>query len=265
MDFIKRNYEKIILSIVLLGLVGVAGFLPVLIANDQEQLQQMADSLIHPPVRPLPDLDTSNQDAVILRIKATNSLDFSTTNRLFNPVMWQKDKNGNLIKVVKGTEVGPYAAVVAKISPLYYQLSLEGVNTDEVSPRYVIVVENQASDNPAQRRPHHYYISLGETNAIFALPANAIKGPPGNPTELDMVLNDTGQKIMVAPENPFQRVDGYMADLKYPPENGTFNAQRVGAQLNFAGDQYNIIAIDENDVILLAQSNQKKYILPYSP
>jgi len=263
MDFIKRNYEKIILSIVLLGLVGVAGFLPVLIANDQQQMQAMADSLIHPPVRALPDLDTSNQDAVFLKIKNGNSLDFSTTNRLFNPVLWQKDKNGNPIKIVKGTEVGPRAAIVTKITPLYYQVTLDSVNTDEVSARYVIAVENQASDNPAQRRPQHHYISLGETNAIFSL--KTIQGPPVNPSELDMVMNDTGQKFTVAPGNPYRRVDGYVADLKYPPENGTFNAQRVGAQLNFAGDQYNIIAIDENDVILLAQSNQKKYILPYTP
>jgi hypothetical protein len=39
----------------------------------------------------------------------------------------------------------------------------------------------------------------------------------------------------------------------------------VGDHLAFAGDDYNVIAIDKNDVILLAQSNQKKYTLPYAP
>jgi hypothetical protein len=35
--------------------------------------------------------------------------------------------------------------------------------------------------------------------------------------------------------------------------------------LSFAGDDYNVIAIDQGEVILLAQSNQKKYTLPYTP
>ena len=37
---------------------------------------------------------------------------------------------------------------------------------------------------------------------------------------------------------------------------------RVGDHLTFAGDDYNVIAIDKNEVKLLAQSNQKKYTLP---
>jgi len=39
----------------------------------------------------------------------------------------------------------------------------------------------------------------------------------------------------------------------------------VGADLKFAGDDYNVFAIDENEVILLAHSNQKKYTLRYTP
>ena len=35
MEFIKKNYEKIILSLVLLGLVGVLAFMPVVIFYDQ--------------------------------------------------------------------------------------------------------------------------------------------------------------------------------------------------------------------------------------
>jgi hypothetical protein len=266
MDFIKKNYEKIILSIVLLGLVGVAGFLPVLIANDQDQINEMKKTLTHPRVTALPDLDTSNQDAIMLRLKDTTPLDFSTTNRLFNPVTWQKDKNGNLIKIVTGNEVGAGAAVITKITPLYFEITLDNVITNEAVPRYEIAVEDQASAIPAQRRPEHHYISVGETSGILKLnDASDVKGPADAPTELDLILTDTGAQAVVSPGNPYRRVDGYTADLKYPPENFAANNLRVGAQLNFAGDEYNIIAIDENDVILLAQSNQKKYVLPYTP
>ena len=68
-----------------------------------------------------------------------------------------------------------------------------------------------------------------------------------------------------AADFPFQRVDGYSADLKYDPEKINATGLRVGADLKFAGDDYNVIAIDENEVILLAQSNQKKYTLRYTP
>jgi len=264
MDFIKKNYEKIILSVVLLGLVVVVGFLPVLISNDQEQTNNFKYQLTHPKPQPLPPLDLSNQDLALVRIKNAAPMDLSTTNRLFNPVTWEKDKNGNLIKIVTGNEVGGGATIVTKIVPLDFQISLESVITDEPpTDRYVFVVQNEAAQMPWQRRAQHYYDSPGDKNEVFQL--NKVLGPPANPTELDLTLVDSGQPIVVTPGHPYQRVEGYMADLKYPPENITANNQRVGDQLNFAGDQYNIIAIDRHDVILLAQSNQKKYVLPYTP
>ena len=37
MDFVKKHYEKILLTVVLLGLVGALVFLPFLIASDQQR------------------------------------------------------------------------------------------------------------------------------------------------------------------------------------------------------------------------------------
>ena len=71
--------------------------------------------------------------------------------------------------------------------------------------------------------------------------------------------------MTVSKAKPYQRVDGYSADLKYSPENVNRTGLRVGDHLAFAGDDYNVIAIEENDMILLAQSNQKKYTLRYAP
>ncbi len=92
-----------------------------------------------------------------------------------------------------------------------------------------------------------------------------IKGPPANPDELDLKLADTGATATLTKSKPFRRVDGYTADVKYDPEKYSRTGLRVGDHLAFAGDDYIIIAIDEKDVILLAQSNQKHYTLPYAP
>jgi len=264
MEFIKRNYEKIILGAVLLGLVGALAFMPVVIYYDQQQMEEKKHTVIPRKVEPLPDLDLSRQDAVLDRLKSPYDLDFSTTNKLFNPVQWQKDKNGTRIKIMTGHEVVD-AVVITKITPLYYSISLDSVATNALGtpPRYTFNVEHQAAALPAQRHSQHQYASVKEKVRDFTF--IGIKGPPENPDLMTLKLADTGAEVTLSKDKPFQRVDGYTVDLKYDPDKLNVAGQRVGASLKFGGDDYNIIAIDQNEVILLAQSNQKKYTLRYAP
>jgi len=209
---------------------------------------------------------------LLARLSAPYPLDFSTTNKLFNPLLWQKDKSGSLIKVTTGHEIGIYAATVTKITPLYLIITLNAVETNGIAPRYSVSIEDQTAAIPGQRRKRPHYVSKGETltdrtvagkNEGFIL--TDIKGPPANPDELDLKLADTGEAGTLSKSQPFRRVDGYTADIKYEHEKFSATGLRVGDHLAFAGDDYNVIAIDKNDVILLAQSNQKKYTLPYAP
>jgi len=276
MEFIKRNYEKIILSLVLLGLVALLALMPVVIVYDQQQRKDLETKYIPRKPEALPGLDMSRQDKVLERLKAPLDLDFSITNKLFNPVQWQKGPDGKLVKIVKGTEIGPGAVVVLKITPLYYAITLVMVDTNGLAPRYSVSIEDQTAVILSQRRKRPHYVSKGESvvdktvagkNEGFTL--TDIKGPPENPDALVVKLADTGVTETLSKSQPFRRVDGYTADLKYDPEpkNTSVNAAglRAGADLKFADDEYNIIAIDKNDVILLAQSNQKHYTLRYAP
>jgi hypothetical protein len=52
-----------------------------------------------------------------------------------------------------------------------------------------------------------------------------------------------------------------MADLHYAPENKHWTARRVGAPLQFNGEDYNIVAINQNEVVLSAKSNGKKWTI----
>jgi len=52
--------------------------------------------------------------------------------------------------------------------------------------------------------------------------------------------------------------------LKYAPESKIWAGRRVGAPLAFNGEDYNIVAITENEVVLSAKSNQKKWTIKYS-
>ena len=143
MDFIKKHYEKILLSIVLAGLVGALVFLPVLIAADKQRQADIANGIINPKPTPLPALDTTRQDSVVQRLQSPLKFDFNTDNKLFNPVDWQRGADNNLVKK-NDNVVGSHAAVVTKITPLYFTLTLDAVATNDLGvARYTIGVERQ--------------------------------------------------------------------------------------------------------------------------
>ncbi len=198
MEFIKKNYEKIILSLVLLGLVGVLAFMPVMIISDQQRMRDLRDTVRHPKAVPLADLDLSRQTNVMDRLQSPEDLDFSTTNKLFNPVQWVKNKDGTLMKITTGHEIGPGAAVIARITPLYFTIALDSVITNEPGARYVFSIEDQTAPIPAQRHKRPHYASKGETvsdkmvggkNEGFTL--KDVKGAPENPDQLVLLLAGT--------------------------------------------------------------------------
>jgi hypothetical protein len=56
-----------------------------------------------------------------------------------------------------------------------------------------------------------------------------------------------------------------MADMKYDPEKKVWRNQRIGSTLSLNGEDYNLVAISTNEVVLSAKSNQKKWTIPYNP
>jgi hypothetical protein len=265
MDFIKKHYEKILLSVVLLGLVGALVFMALIIPSEQEKVRQIGEGIISGHVVALTNLDLTAQSNVIARVQSPYRLDFDTTNRLFNPVGWQRKPDGTLIKAAGA---GPQAAVVTGITPLYTVLTLDSIETNEFGARYVISVERQAAANPVMRRKQQRYVSTDDPKKdVFTL--LQVKGPPENPDYLVLRLADSGQTINLSKDKSFRRVDAYAADLKYDlkydPEKGNWSGQRIGNHLRFAGDDYTIVDINSNEVVLSAQSNQKKWTLRLTP
>ena len=257
MDFLKKHYEKILLSVVLLGLVLALVFMAFIIPSEQQKVKDMSTSIIRGHVVALTNLDLTTESNIIVRLQSPYPLDFDTTNKLFNPVEWRRTPDGRLIKAAR---TNPQAAVVTRITPLYLALTLESVETNEFGARYVISVERQAAANLAMRRKQNRYISMDDAKKdVFTL--KQVKGPPENPEALVLILADTGQTIQLSKDKPFRRVDAYTADVKYDPDRMTWSQQRVGNHLRFAGDDYTIVDINSSEVVLSAQSNQKKWTL----
>jgi hypothetical protein len=251
MEFLKKNYEKVVLGVVLLGLTVAVALLPVILGSKRAKLTEMRDVLTHPKIKELPPLDLAPQEAALQRAQAVARLDFTRNHNLFNPVLWQKTPDGRIVKASAGPQLGPEKMEITDIKPLFLQLAFNSVSGSS----YLVGVENEAASQPGKRKGEKL-ASKDSKNDLFTL--RDVKGPADKPTELVLELNETGEVISIAPGKPFRRVDGYSADLKYPPDNKTWRAQRSGATLNFAGGQYNIVAISQSNVVFSAKQNEKK-------
>jgi hypothetical protein len=260
MDFIKKHYEKVLLGVVLVGLAAAVVFLMIKIPSEQAELDEKTKKLFSPKVKPLTNLDLTMSEAALKRVAVPAVIDFGPPNKLFNPMKWQRAADQHLIRVDSGS-IGPQAVVITKITPLYLILSLDSITVpDAGAPRYRITIERQAAVNPRERPKTQKYGGIGEKNEIFKF--EAAYGPSDNPTNLVLLLNDTGEKASISKDVPFKRVDGYLADLKYPPENKPpWLNRRVGSPpLTLNNEDYKIVAINKDEVILSSPTDKKTTI-----
>ena len=187
-------------------------------------------------------------------------LDLTSSNHVLNPMHWEKGADGRIVKIKTGEETGPKALVVTKQTPLYLKIALEGVNATETPPRYAISVEQEAALDRRKRGRKTVFATLNNKTDDFVI--REVRGSADNP-ELVLELAEDGGTITLSKDKPYQRVDGYMVDLKYPLENrAPWVGQRVGSALKFGGEDYIIVAITKNEVVVSAKSNQKKTPIP---
>jgi hypothetical protein len=260
MDLLKKHYEKIILGGVLLVLALGAAALPLMITGERDTLREQEISIVSQPARPLEPLNFSTQQVALVQLRNASGIDFSTGHKVLNPYTWQRTPEGQVVVIREGDETGAKALVVTKATPLYLNITLDGVNLSEATPRYTISVERQAAAERSRRTKKPYFTTLNTKNEAFLL--REVSGPADNPV-LKLELTENGEIIEISKDRPLNRVDGYMVDLRYTLENRPpWTGQRVGSTLTFGGETYNIVAITKTEVVLLARSNQKKTPVP---
>ena len=262
MDFLKKHYEKVILGVVLIGLAVAVAVLPFFISSEKDKLDAMKSAVLNPRVTPLTNLDLSGPEQTLKRLASPALIDFGPPNRLFNPMPWQKAADGHLIA---RESVGPNRISVTNITPLYLVLTLDSIAQSDSGPKYVIGIEKQAAPTAGQRNKRQSLCSTNPPtkNEIFTM--LEVKGKPDDPSQIVVQLNDTGEKAVITKDQPFRRVDGYTVDLRYDPEKKVWNHQRVSSHLAFNGEEYNIVAINQNEVVLSAKVNGKKWAIRANP
>jgi hypothetical protein len=117
-----------------------------------------------------------------------------------------------------------------------------------------------------QRTVKTTYAAINETTNNFTV-LSAEGGTEEEPNSITIQLTDTGDKVVISKDKPLKRVEGYIADLRYGPENHNFLNRRKTdpTPVYFAGEYYKIVDIKESEVVLLQQSNQKQWIKEYNP
>jgi hypothetical protein len=262
MEFLKKHYEKVLLGVVLIGLAVAVAVLPFFMSSENQKLTDMKSAVLNPKVKPLTNFDMTIPDQALKRLASPAVIDFGPPNRLFNPMPWQKASDGRLLL---RASVGPQRITVTNITPLYLELTLDSVTPSDSGPKYVIGIEKQADPIPSHRNKRQSLCSTNPPTKNDTFTMMEVKGKPDEPSQIVVQLNDTGDKAVITKEQPFRRVDGYMADLYYDLEKKPWPHRRVGAPLSFNGEEYNIVAINQNEVVLSAKQNGKKWAVKAAP
>ena len=130
MQFLKKHYEKVLLSIVLLGLAAAAAALPWQVSRERDRLEEIRRNLtvkVKPkPFKPLDDWLSTNK-AALARLENPLDLELSGPHNLFNPVPWKKLPGGQMVPIRTGSELGPGAVKIVQIRELMPQVSFETV------------------------------------------------------------------------------------------------------------------------------------------
>jgi hypothetical protein len=265
MDFIKKHYEKILLSVVLLGLAGAAAYLPLQVSTVRNRLEEIQRNLtvkVKPkPFKPLDEWFGTNK-TVVARLESPLNLEFAGGHNLFNPVVWKRRPDSSIVPIRTGSELGPGAVKIAQIHELRLKVSFDGV-TPPAAPgdpyKYQVTVTKETELTP---RGDTRNVSMATPHLnIFDL--LRLVGSTNDPTGLVIKLKDDYESITITKDKPFEKVIGYAADLVYAPGKQNFLHKKVNDTIKLEDDPetYKIVAITGSEVVLSADSNKRRTII----
>jgi hypothetical protein len=259
MQFLKKHYEKIVLSVVLLCLAVAAALLPLKVSEAQQKVKDTQDSILNPPkIKERPPVDLSTNAIWLARSAKASALDFAFPHYLFNPLAWQRKADGSVVKPRSLELVGAAAVSVVSITPLHLEVTYVGTTGSEDTLRYQVSVVRETGGNS---RTRNHLSKANDRNENFAL--REIRGPKDDPTALVVELQDDKRTVTLEKEKPFRKGIGFVADLRYEPENRTYSRVKEDGRLVLSREVYKIIEINETEVVLSHESTGKRTIVPH--
>ena len=257
MQFLKAHYEKIILSVVLLGLLAAAALMPMRVSEEREKEEQRKEVLLPRAVKPLVPVDLTTNSQSAAKAAEPKRVVLSGEHNIFNPVRWQRNNDGSIYRAY---DAGPAALQITGIRPLHLRVEFDqvaqpGATAEETRYRLQVLNEVARGNRPTPRDA-----AVGDRNNMFTI-EKVIGADHLNPEALVVLLAGDKEPVSVTKQKPFERVIGYTADITHTVEKKKWDGVKVKDELNFGGETYNIVAITANEVVLSAKSNKKQTVL----
>src|SRR2546430_5129300 len=102
MEFLRNNYEKVILSFVLLGLAVAAVLLLTSVDSEKRALEEIESGIIAAKPKELKLVDLSTNETALQRMLKPVSLRLVGEHNLFNPVQWKRMPDGFFFQAEDG-------------------------------------------------------------------------------------------------------------------------------------------------------------------
>ena len=146
MEQVKEHYEKAILGLAMLALVYVA--YGVLTDNSEEDIAKQVQDRSRPDLeqkKEMSPMDMRGYHGTLARLENAKPLDLSNPHNLFNPVQWRVARDGTVLKVESGNEIGAGAIVLRETKPLYLKIEYRGTTGTAPNTRYRFAVTREAA------------------------------------------------------------------------------------------------------------------------
>jgi hypothetical protein len=245
MQFLKKHYEKIILCVVLLGLAAASIWMGAVVSKLKEEVNQPGFEAPRKTKPPVP-LDLTTDLLALAQVANPPPVVLSGEHNLFNPVTWRRKANGEWLKVLK---TGPDALSVVNITPLYTVVAYDHPSGNGAV--YIMSLQVHSAKRPLE------YAKVDEKTKSGLYIIRGIKGAADNPTDLQLEIPETQELVWVSTNNPYKRVDGYLADMKYDPESRSLLKMRVNETFTLDNEQYKVVEITGNVVRVQSIKNTK--------
>lgn len=265
MDFIKKNYEKLVLGLVLLAVAGVAVFLMNSVSKVKADLETALQQFEKSKKKEPSPVDLGTNVLMLSKVtKASPVVLSAPDHHTFNPITWAWAANGRLEPTRPRPDVGAAGLTYVRSHNLDLEIAFADVAGTPDSPRYQFSVRREYEKLPNNRRPMVESVAVGaeSKNQVFRLVE--ARGPKENPTDFVCELASTREQFVINRTKSFKKTLGYAADLRYDAQKKEFSQKRTGDTLNLSGVTYKIVAIEKDELVVSAPNSERTTVLKSS-
>ena len=259
----RQHYEKLILTGALFILAGAVWFLYSASVAEREKIRDIPKGFEGRKVKPVQPANLVGFNVAIKQVETPPPLDLAQLHLLFNPVVWES-RAGVVRKITTNNMIGAWAMAVTRIEPLnlwvvYGYPATSGAGQDVTVIGYTMYTTNELFARGHPKRPLRSYMFTGTNTTAAPFWIREVKGDLKEPTEILAEMKDGGDKFSFAPGKPYSRVVGYEAEMVYKPSGRKYINLRKGVSIDIDGQNYKIVDIIPDTVVLSDDSNGKQY------